>query len=259
MSADNLLLRVFLVDDEALALRRLARLLEATGRVVVVGGATDPRSALELLSNEQIDVLFLDIEMPDMNGFEMLARLESEPLVVFTTAYDQYALRAFEVNSIDYLLKPVEREQLDRALGKIERLRSTGARPDLKPVLEQLAASLGRAVSYYPERLPSRLGERVQMVELARVTHFFAKDKLTYASTAERDYVIDQSISDLERRLDPRKFVRIHRSTMVNIEYVHEVHSWFAGGVVVRLKDGKQTELAVARDRARSLKQRLGF
>jgi two-component system LytT family response regulator len=259
MSADNILLRVFLVDDEALALKRLARLLEATGRVVVVGSATDPRSALELLSIEQIDVLFLDIEMPDMNGFEMLARLESEPLVVFTTAYDQYALRAFEVNSIDYLLKPVEREQLDRALGKIERLRSTGARPDLKPILEQLAASLGHAVSNYPERLPSRLGERVQMVELARVTHFFARDKLTYASTLERDYVIDQSISDLERRLDPRKFVRIHRSTMVNIEYVHEVHSWFAGGVVVRLKDGKQTELAVARDRTRSLKQRLGF
>ena len=109
-------LRVFLVDDEPLALKRLARLLKAGGRVEVIGSTTDPEAALEVLARATIDALFLDIQMPGLNGFELLGRLKLQPLVVFTTAFDQYALRAFEVNSIDYLLKPVEAEQLERAI-----------------------------------------------------------------------------------------------------------------------------------------------
>ena len=101
-------LKVFLVDDEPLALKRLARLLQATGRVRVIGSATDPEDAVVEISRAQPEVLFLDIQMPVLNGFEMLARLSFQPIVIFTTAFDQYALRAFEVNSIDYLLKPVE-------------------------------------------------------------------------------------------------------------------------------------------------------
>jgi two-component system LytT family response regulator len=253
-------LRAFLVDDEPLALRRLARLLEATGRVEISGSETDPEAALDWLSKESVDVLFLDIEMPGLSGFEMLARLDNQPLVVFTTAFDQYALRAFEVNSIDYLLKPIEAEHLDRALTKIERL--LGQRepqPELRRVLEDLAARLTRDRGRYPDRIASRTGERVIFIETARVTHFYAKDKLTYAATAERDYVVDSSITELEQRLDPTKFIRIHRSTLLNIDYVEELHSWFAGGVVVRLKGERRAELAVARDRVRALKERLGF
>ena len=145
MSAKTSQLRVFLIDDEALALKRLARLLQATGRVEIAGSATDPEAALDFLSRENVDALFLDIEMPGLNGFEMLARLKSQPLVIFTTAYDQYALRAFEVNSIDYLLKPIEAEQLDRALAKLERMRATGAPPELRAALEQLAHAVQHA------------------------------------------------------------------------------------------------------------------
>src|SRR6266566_9348581 len=123
-------LRVFLVDDEPLALKRLSRLLQATGRVKILGSLTDPELAVSHLSKERVDVLFLDIQMPGMNGFEMLAHLPNQPIVIFTTAFDQYALRAFEVNSIDYLLKPVEPEQLDRALSKVERFR--GMPPSLE-------------------------------------------------------------------------------------------------------------------------------
>ena len=115
MSAAQSLLRVFLIDDEPLALKRLARLLRATGRVEIIGSSTDPESTLDLLDAVSMDALFLDIQMPGLNGFELLSRLSSQPLVVFTTAFDQYALRAFEVNSIDYLLKPIEAEHLDRA------------------------------------------------------------------------------------------------------------------------------------------------
>ena len=252
-------LRVFLVDDEMLALKRLSRLLRATSRVEIAGTATDAEAALEYLSNHRVDALFLDIQMPGMNGFEMLARLESQPAVVFTTAFDRYALRAFEVNSIDYLLKPIETQQLDRALSKLERFRGSDPHPDLRAVIEQLAASLNTKPPAYPARLASRVGDRVQFIEVARITHFYARDKLTFAAAGAKDYVVDWSINDLEQKLDPDKFVRIHRAILVNLGYVDDVHTWLGGALRVRLKDDKRTELTVARDRVKVLKQRLQF
>src|SRR2546423_7454124 len=130
-------LRVFLVDDEPLALKRLSRLLHATGRVEILGSSTDPEEALVHLSQKKVDVVFLDIQMPGMNGFEMLARIPDQPMVIFTTAFDQYALRAFEVNSIDYLLKPIESAQLDRALNKVEKLRGAGQQPEWRAAVEE--------------------------------------------------------------------------------------------------------------------------
>jgi two-component system LytT family response regulator len=252
-------LRVFLIDDEALALRRLARMLEATHRVHIVGSAADPEAALAALTEASVDALFLDIEMPGLSGFELLAKLPAQPFVIFTTAYEHYALRAFAVNSIDYLLKPIEAEQLDRALTKLERLRATGQPPELGAVVEQLAAALKAQPSPYPTRIASRLGDRVQFIELQRASHFIAKDKLTYAVASERQFVIDATITELEQRLDPARFIRIHRATLVNLDFIAEVHTAFAGGMIVRLKDAGRTELAVARDRVRALKQRLVF
>jgi two-component system LytT family response regulator len=179
--------------------------------------------------------------------------MDPEPMVVFTTAYDQYALQAFEVNSIDYLLKPIEERHLARALDKIERLRaSPGPPPDWKALVAQLA------VGGYPERIASRLGERIQILELSHVTHFFAHDKLTYAATEAKNYVVDYTVSDLEQKLSPRSFCRIHRSTLVNLAWVKELDAWFGGRVLVRLKDAKATELQVARERVSELKKRLG-
>ncbi len=259
MSNSDSLLKVFLVDDEPLALKRLSRLLQVTGRVRILGSATDPEDAVIEISEKQPEVLFLDIQMPVLNGFEMLARLSFQPLVVFTTAYDQYALRAFEVNSIDYLLKPVEAEQLDRALSKVERLRGTAHEPEWRAEIEELAAALKANQTRFPDRIASRLGERTQFVELAGITHFLAEDKLTFALTATKKYVVDYSITQLEQKLDPKDFVRIHRSILLNTNYVQEIHQWFAGRVLVRLKDEKRTELTVARDRVRILKERLSF
>ncbi len=252
-------MRAFLVDDEALALKRLSRMLAASGRVDVVGTSTDPVEALVAILETNPDVLFLDIEMPGMNGFQMLAKLDPQPLIVFTTAYERYALQAFGVNSVDYLLKPIEAAQLTRALDKIDRMRGGAEpRPDLRELLDRLAA-VTTPQPEYPDRIASRIGERVEFVELARVTHFFASDKLTYAATPAKNFVIDHTIQELEQKLDPRKFIRVHRATLLNVDYVHELHAWFAGRMMVRLKDEKRTELSVSRDRVRALKQRLGI
>jgi len=255
------MMRAFVVDDEPLAVKRLVRMLQETGRVEVTGSSTDPVDALAALSEKPPEVLFLDIQMPGINGFEMLRMLEPQPLVVFTTAFDQYALQAFEVNSIDYLLKPVEERRLARALDKIERLRAAPRpAPEWNAMLNQLAQAMrqhpGRE---YPERIASRVGERIHLLDLAKVAYFFAQDKLTYAATEGKNYVVDHTIAELEETLGPRRFCRIHRSSLLNLAWAKEVDAWFGGRFLVRLKDAKGTELQVARERTAELKKRLGI
>lgn len=254
-------LRAYLVDDEPLALARLARLLEATGRVDVTGSTTEPEEAVEALTRAPPDICFLDIQMPRLNGFEVLARVPEQPIVVFTTAYDKYALNAFAVNSVDYLLKPVEARDLERALTKVERLGMAGALAPaaLGALVKTMAESLRETQPRYPERIPSRLGERLRFIDLATVTHFFAEDKLTYASVGGKAHCVDNSIAELEQRLDPRQFLRIHRATLVNVSYIVEVSPLPGGGLTLRLKDDAKTDLTVSRDRARLVKTRLGW
>jgi len=257
-------LRAFLVDDEPLALERLERLLASYPELQIAGKALDPEEAVSALNIRQVDVLFLDIQMPGMNGFELLSRLSVQPFVIFTTAYDQHALRAFETNAIDYLLKPIEPAQLERALKKLGRIRPIvkpgwQQDPALPQLLKDLTASLREGHASYPHRIASRLGERISFLPLDDVTHFLAQDKLTFAVTNGRRHCVDQTIADLEHRLDPAKFLRIHRSALVNVDWIHEVNSWFAGKVIVTLKDQQHTQLTVARDRVRTLKERLGI
>jgi two-component system LytT family response regulator len=260
-------LRAYLVDDEPLAIERLSRLLAKFQGITIVGSATDPAQALIELqapSGKGIEVLFLDIQMPGMNGFELLTRLPEQPCVVFTTAFDQYALRAFEVNSIDYLLKPVEAEQLERAVHKLERLRPAAKsewqqRPELTTLLNELAANLRGERPEFPRRIATRVGERISFLDLDQVTHVMASDKLTYAIVNGHQHCVDQTVSELEQRLDPAHFLRIHRAVLVNVDWIQELNSWFGGKLVVTLKDGQRTQLTVARDRVRALKSRMGI
>jgi two-component system, LytTR family, response regulator len=255
-------LRAYLVDDEPLALSRLRRMLEHTQRVEVTGSTSEPEEAVAALTTDPPDVCFLDIQMPRLNGFEVLAQLPKQPVVVFTTAYDQYALQAFGVNSVDYLLKPIEPEALERAIAKVERLRAPGGfvAPDYKAMVQQLANSLRESgPTGYLDRIASRLGDKLWFIDLDRVTHFYAEDKLTYAVSDGKAYAVDFSITRLEAKLDPKKFLRIHRSTVVNLAWIRDVTSLPGGALNLRLKDEKGTDLTVARDRAREFKAWIGY
>jgi two-component system, LytTR family, response regulator len=250
-------MRAYVVDDERLAVRRLIRLLADTGRVTVSGSSSDPADALTALRDADVDVVFLDIQMPEMNGFELIERLDRNIPVVFTTAYDRYALEAFAVNSIDYLLKPIENARLEKALDKLERFSlSSSPAPDVRALAKMLAKELapGRRL----ERIASRVGERTTVLDVGRISHFFAKDKLTFAVAGGREHVVDFTMSELESHLDARRFVRIHRATIVNVGFVQEIYPG-VDGLLVRLKDDRTTELSVARDRVRELKERLGI
>jgi two-component system, LytTR family, response regulator len=252
-------MKAFVVDDEPIAIDRLRRLLQEHPRMSVVGSQSDPEAAVAAVRAAAPDVLFLDIEMPGMSGFQLLEQLRApQPVTVFTTAYEQYALDAFKVNSIDYLLKPIDRADLARALAKLDRImHGVESRGDTVALLEQMRDLLSRKPPEYLVRLASRTGTRVDFIDVADVTYFYAKDKLVFAATAAKHYALDLPIADLEVRLDPRHWLRIHRSTIVNVGTVKEVHTSFGGRIVVRLKDGK-TDLTVPRDRAGDVKARLG-
>ena len=246
--------RAYVVDDEALARRRLIRMLEATGRVEVAGDSGDPEAAVAAIAGAaDLDLVFLDIAMPVLDGFEVCERLPPGLMIVFTTAHDEHALRAFQTNAIDYLLKPIRDDELGRALDKLDRLRELPA-PDAEAQLARAMAGILAARA--PERIASRLGDRIQLIELDRITHFIAEDKLTYAVTAERSYVVDPTIAELEQRYARAGYFRIHRATLVRLSAIAELTST-VDGTRVRLGDGK-TELPVARERARALKDRLG-
>jgi two-component system LytT family response regulator len=258
------LMRAYLVDDEPLALKRLNKLLAATESVQVLGKATEPNEAIAFLNSHDVDVLFLDIQMPQKNGFELLAKLRERPSVIFTTAYERYAVQAFEVNAIDYLLKPIAEDHLKRALSRVRQARDTSAKLGLRQQIDALASALanhwGRSEPSLADRITFRLGDKIVLEELVHITHFWAEDKVTFAATEQGTrYIADSSIADLERRLTPRGFIRIHRNTLVNLAFIAEFHRWFAGRMLVSLSDKNRTRLQVSRAQAKVLRRQLSL
>ncbi len=249
-------LRVVIVDDEPLARARARRLLAEVGDVEVAGEAGSAAEARRVLAETAPDVLLLDIQMPGEDGFALLASLERRPAVVFVTAYDQYAVRAFEENAVDYLLKPFRAERLAAAL---ERARRALAEPaELSRRLEELLGALGRPHDAPLERLTVRLGNRQLILRADEVLWFGAEEKLVFAATATGRHYVSFTLDQLERRLDPRRFARVHRGVIANLDHAAALRPGFAGTWRLQLRDAARTELPVSRSRARALRERLG-
>lgn len=256
-------LRTLLVDDEPLARTRLRRMLRDLGGIEVVGEAGSAAEAIPLVEELRPDLLFLDVQMPGEDGFALLPRLRHRPAIVFATAFDQHAVRAFEESAVDYLLKPFRPERLARA---IERARAALARPDdLARQMQQLLASLEAARTAPPaaaverlERFTVRVGQKQLIVKASDVLWFGAEDKLVFAATASDRHYVNYTLDELERRLDPAKFARVHRSAIANLDHAAALHPGFAGTWRLQLDDAARTELPVARSRAREIKVRLG-
>jgi two-component system, LytTR family, response regulator len=257
-------LRVAIVDDEKPARDRLKRLLAAIPDVEVVGEAADVDSAVELIDRERPDLCLLDVQMPGGDGFDVLQRAAFTPRVVFTTAFDHYAVRAFEVKSLDYLLKPVPR---DRLLDAVERARQAAGRAEAPPsemlrLLEEIKAGLAAPTAEVsapraaaaPMRIPAKRGAKILLLDPADVAWFESEDELVHAHTAEGRALVERPLGELEELL-AGYFFRIHRSYLVNLSRVGAIVPEDGGTYRVVMKDEARTALPLSRRQAQKLRE----
>ncbi|HEU4625510.1 MAG TPA: LytTR family DNA-binding domain-containing protein [Steroidobacteraceae bacterium] len=229
-------MRALIVDDEPLARRELRRLLAGFPRIQIAGEASDVEEARERIESLAPELVFLDVQMPGGTGFDLLARLDTLPRVIFTTAYDHYAVKAFEVSALDYLLKPIEPERLAAALAKIP---TPSAAPVAHGPLEQLFV---------------RDGPRCWFVPLREVSLFTAEGNYVRLSWGKTRPLFGRSLSALEAKLDPRRFFRANRQQIVNLDFIEAVDLGEGGRLHLQLRDGPEVE--VSRRQARLFRAR---
>lgn len=237
-------LRALIVDDEPLARTALARLLKRERDIQVIGQCGDGESAVETIRAAQPDLVFLDIQMPEMDGFQVIEAIgvEQMPVTVFVTAFDRYAIRAFDANAVDYLLKPFEPGRFDRALARA-RDRCLG-RQDRDSAQRLFSLLNNRLQSDYAQRIAVATGGRIVFVPVADIDWIEAEGNYARLHVARRIYDVRETLQVLMEKLDPREFIRIHRSTIVNAQRVREVQPWFHGSHIVLLQSGEQLRMS---------------
>jgi two-component system LytT family response regulator len=248
------MIRALIIDDEAHARRSIRRFLDRDATIEVIGECADGESAVQLIRSKKPDLVFLDIQMPEMTGFEIIKMLGPEmPVTVLVTAFDRYALRAFDADAIDYLLKPFGKERFQRALLRArERIAGRADRSDIR----RLLASLEQIQPKHCERLSVIHNGRILLVRVSDIDWIKACGNYAVFYVAGREYEIRKTLTNLEEQLDRRLFLRIHRSTMVNVNCIREVRPWFHGHHLVVLKSG--VELRMSRYQ-RGAAKRLGI
>ncbi len=234
-------LKALVVDDEAPARSELRFLLEEAGGVEVVGEASNSTEARQLIEAIKYDVVFLDIDMPGLSGVELaetLTQLDRQPAIVFVTAHGEHAVKAFEVAAADYLVKPVEVGRLRQAIARLSPAESAGTRI---------------------ERIPVEKAGKKLLLQVEDIFYIMAKDDYSYLHTASERYLSTISLAQLERKLEPSGFFRVHRRYLVNLAQVSEVVPMYGGTLLLTLKDGQGTQIPVSRRRVPSLKRALGL
>jgi two-component system LytT family response regulator len=258
-------IRTIIVDDEPLGRSRIAALLEDEDDIEIVAQCGDGAEALRVIGELKPQLLFLDIQIPEMTGFELLRSLDHDdpPVVIFVTAHDEFAIQAFDVHALDYLLKPFDDERfhqaLERARAHLHDSDASALRRRLRDFVRQSNGDLGSVPTDRGRRLLTRIvvkdGDRILFLKVDDVDWIEAADYYAKIHVAGSTYMIRETLANLEDQLDPERFVRIHRSTIVNLDRVQEMQPWFHGAFVVILVDG--TELRLSRSRREHLQTRL--
>lgn len=245
-------MKVLVVDDEPVARRRLIRILGRIDGVEVAGEAANGIQALERIRELVPDVVLLDIRMPGMDGLELAARMDDLPPIIFTTAYDEYAVQAFEANAVDYLLKPVQAERLESALAKVSKRAASRESGELQTLIKKL---LDRGEGGSGLRITARAGKTIRVFDPHRISRFHAADRYTVFHMDGSEFVLDDSLSALEEKLSALGFFRTHRAELVNLNLVKTLRLE-EGACEVALSDGQTAP--VSRRMVAELKKRLG-
>jgi two-component system LytT family response regulator len=240
MNELNRKLTAVIVDDEDLARAIVRELLKPHADIEILGECSNGFEAVKLVSERKPDLLFLDIQMPKLDGFEVLELIGPDIAVVFVTAYDEHALRAFEVHAVDYLLKPVGAERFESALERARLRVGTVATPEATDL-----AATARAPGNYAERLVVKDGTKVQIIPVAKLDYVEAQDDYVALASQGKKHLKQQTISSVEAMLDPKTFLRIHRSIIVNLERVVRVEPYSKDSHIAILHDN--TRLPVSR------------
>jgi two-component system LytT family response regulator len=243
------MISAIIIDDETLARNIIREYLELHPYVNILAECRDGFQAIESIEKYHPDLLFLDIQMPEMNGFEMLDMLEEMPYVIFSTAYDQYALKAFEINAVDYLLKPYVQSRFDLAVQRAREHILKGQYDNQK--IERLLKSLHDEQTYLKRMLIKESG-KIIIINTTEIQWIEAVEDYVNIHTSKSTYLVLQSLSRLETKLDPKQFIRAHRSYIINLEAVGELEPWSNGRLKCRLKDGH--DIILSRSGARRLK-----
>ncbi|MDQ6705012.1 MAG: response regulator, partial [Acidobacteriota bacterium] len=231
-------MKVLIVDDERRARERMARLLGALPDIEVIGEAADGLAALESIATLHPDAVFLDVQMPGLSGFEVISQLPAarRPSIVFVTAYDQFALQAFEVSAVDYLMKPVEEERLARAVAKLQ---NAGSPHELDRLdhLDRLVAALEKGHSI--QRVVGKKLRQLHVLAIETVEAFVADEELVFAITADGRFLVEKTLRELEAALDPERFARVHKQAIVNLGKIAVLEPIVKGGATARLQSGE--------------------
>lgn len=238
-------MKTLIVDDERLARKELMSLLEPHKKIEVIGEATDVDDAIEKINELNPDLIFLDIQMPGKTGFDLLESLDTVPKVIFTTAYDEFALKAFEVNALDYLLKPIQPERLEEAIAKLKEV-------DTKTVKSNEKRSLGK-----DDQVFVKDGDKCWFVKLSEVRLFESDGNYIKVYFGSNKPMIHKSLNALDERLDDRTFFRASRKHIINLGWVENIDTWFNGGLLVQLKGGEKIE--VSRRQAARFKEKMSL
>jgi two-component system LytT family response regulator len=239
-------MKALIVDDERLARAELRRLLHPFKEINVVGEAVNAEDALTKITELNPELIFLDIQMPGKNGFEMLEELDSVPTVVFTTAYDEYALKAFEFNAMDYLLKPIEPQRLEDTVKRLlEKNKKDKIEADQTPVLTE------------NDQVFVKDGDRCWFVKLSTVRLFESEGNYVRLYFDDNKPLILRTLNYLDERLDNKAFFRANRKHIVNLKWIESIEPWLNGGLLVKLKGGNKIE--VSRRQAIKFKDKLSL
>lgn len=225
-----------IIDDEKLARELLREFLETFPQIEIIGECNKGTDAVEQINKLKPDMIFLDVQMPGMNGFDVLDEIEHEPYVIFTTAYDQYAIKAFERNAVDYLLKPLDQERFKLAVERALK-RKKMEEGNLEDLLGSLRTVSPRAS--YDSHIFVQKSEKLFNLPVEEIIYLEASGDYTVISTKNDQFVSSSGIGKLEEIMNPDTFIRVHRSTIVNVNFLKEIERHFNGGMVVKMQNGK--------------------
>jgi two-component system, LytTR family, response regulator LytT len=255
-------MKILIIEDEQLAARKLKKLVTEIEPTADIMGMTDSiETSVEWLeANPTPDLILMDIELADGQSFEIFNRTEVNSIIIFTTAYDEYALKAFKVNSIDYLLKPVRSEELKKALDKFKTLQKTGSsdmRLNIDMLLKELRQPQGQQA--YRDRFLVKQGQKFITVETNDIAYFFTEDRVNFIKTRSgQRFIVDYTLDELEQTLDIRQFFRANRQFIVHAKSVDSVHPFFNSKLKVLLKPTTEEEVLISREKASEFKQWMG-